>query len=129
MKVGIIGLGGLGQIAARVGVLKGAHLHVAEPKQDVWPLAERLGAEGVVASATEWRGQDFDLVVDYASTRRAPPLRPSAASGSNVSSWVSSSEAGMKWSSRAAMRAARRSRNPWRCTNTASGAVARIVSR
>ncbi len=66
MKVGIIGLGGLGQIAARVAVLKGAQVHVAEMKKDVWPLAESLGVEGTVADAAEWQGQGFDLVVDYA---------------------------------------------------------------
>jgi propanol-preferring alcohol dehydrogenase len=74
MSVGIIGLGGLGQIAARVGVLMGAHVHVAEPKRDVWPLAESLGVDDVVADAAEWRGRSFDLVVDYAgydTTQRA----------------------------------------------------------
>lgn len=66
MKVGIIGLGGLGQIAARVAVLKGADVHVAEIKKDVWPLARRLGVDHVVADAAEWENQGFDLVVDYA---------------------------------------------------------------
>ncbi|MDP9792980.1 propanol-preferring alcohol dehydrogenase [Catenuloplanes nepalensis] len=66
MKVGIIGLGGLGQIAARVGVLKGAEVHVAEMKKDVWTLAESLGATSTVSDVSEWRGQGFDLIVDYA---------------------------------------------------------------
>jgi propanol-preferring alcohol dehydrogenase len=66
MKVGIIGLGGLGQIAARVAVLMGAETHVAETKQDVWKLGESLGVKGFVADAAEWAGSDFDLIVDYA---------------------------------------------------------------
>ncbi|MCK9931144.1 alcohol dehydrogenase catalytic domain-containing protein [Frankia sp. Mgl5] len=66
MKVGLIGLGGLGQIAARVAVLKGIDVHVAEPKKDVWPLAERLGVTHVVADVAEWENQNFDLIVDYA---------------------------------------------------------------
>ncbi len=66
MKVGIIGFGGLGQIAARVAVLRGADAHVAEPKKEVWPLAERLGVQHVVADVAEWENQDFDLIVDYA---------------------------------------------------------------
>jgi alcohol dehydrogenase, propanol-preferring len=66
MKVGIIGFGGLGQIAARVAVLKGADVHVAEPKKEVWPLAERLGVQHVAADVAEWENQDFDLIVDYA---------------------------------------------------------------
>lgn len=66
MKVGIIGLGGLGQIAARVAVLKGAEVHVAEMKEDVWPLAKSLGVAGVVRNVSEWTGRGFDLIVDYA---------------------------------------------------------------
>lgn len=74
MKVGVIGLGGLGQIGARVGVVKGAEVHVAEPNEAAWPLAKEIGAASVVKDASEWEGQDFDLIVDYAgfgSTTRA----------------------------------------------------------
>lgn len=71
MKVGIIGIGGLGQTGARIGVLRGAEVHVAEPKKDVWPLAEELGAASVVADAEQWRGQDFDLIVDFAGFNTA----------------------------------------------------------
>jgi propanol-preferring alcohol dehydrogenase len=66
MKVGVIGLGGLGQIGARVAVLKGAEVHVAEPKSDTWPLAESLGVASCVSDVSEWAGGGFDLIVDYA---------------------------------------------------------------
>lgn len=66
MKVGVIGFGGLGQIGARVGVVRGAEVHVAEVNRDVWDRARASGAVDVVADATAWAGQDFDLVVDYA---------------------------------------------------------------
>lgn len=66
MKVGVIGFGGLGQIGARAAVLAGAEVHVAEYKEDVWPLAEAAGAVSCVKDAAEWKGQNFDLVVDYA---------------------------------------------------------------
>ncbi|MGI4894787.1 MAG: zinc-binding dehydrogenase [Janthinobacterium lividum] len=66
MKVGIIGMGGLGQIAARVAVLKGAEVHVADTKRDVWPLATSLGVTGTVSDVSAWQGQGFDLIVDYA---------------------------------------------------------------
>ena len=66
MKVGVIGMGGLGQAGVRIGVLRGAVVHVAEPKKDVWSLAEELGATSLVVDAAEWRGQDFDLIVDFA---------------------------------------------------------------
>ncbi|MFF0816818.1 zinc-binding dehydrogenase [Rhodococcus sp. NPDC003318] len=66
MKVGVIGFGGLGQIGARAAVLAGAEVHVAETKESVWDLARNAGATGLVRDASEWAGQGFDLVVDYA---------------------------------------------------------------
>lgn len=74
MKVGVIGFGGLGQIGARVAVLAGAEVHVAETKSDVWPIAMAAGVTDCVSDAAEWGSQDlnpmlggsFDLVVDYA---------------------------------------------------------------
>lgn len=66
MKIGVIGYGGLGQIGTRAAVLAGAEVHVAEIKEDVWPLARAAGVTDVVRDADEWARQDFDLVVDYA---------------------------------------------------------------
>ena len=73
MKVGVIGFGGLGQIGARAAVLAGAEVHVAEMKEDVWPLALAAGVTSCVKDADEWAdvinplvGGDFDLIVDYA---------------------------------------------------------------
>ena len=76
MKVGVIGVGGLGQIGARAAVLAGAEVHVAEMKEDVWPIALEAGAVDCVKDADEWavpRTADplnvptgFDLIVDYA---------------------------------------------------------------
>src|SRR5690606_22751960 len=68
MKVGVIGFGGLGQIGARVAVLAGAEVHVAEMKEDVWPHAFAAGVKTCVRDADEWltsvpsplRGGDFD---------------------------------------------------------------------
>ena len=65
-KVGIIGFGGLGQVGARVAVVKGAEVHVAEINRDVWDRARGIGAVDVVGDAAEWAGEDFDLIVDYA---------------------------------------------------------------
>ena len=52
-RVGIIGLGGLGQIGARVAHLLGAEVHVAEIKEDIWPLAKELGAVDARRSITD----------------------------------------------------------------------------
>lgn len=75
-KVGIIGLGGLGQIGARIAVLAGAEVHVAEINEDVWPLAREIGATSVVADVRDlpggavppdvYAGKDLDVIVDFA---------------------------------------------------------------
>ena len=65
-KVGIIGFGGLGQIGARVAVLKGAEVYVAELNESVWPLAEEAGAAGVARSLTDFPDVKFDVIVDFA---------------------------------------------------------------
>lgn len=65
-KVGIIGFGGLGQVGARVAVVNGAEVHVAEINEAVWDRARETGAVSVVKDVSEWAGQDFDVVVDYA---------------------------------------------------------------
>lgn len=64
-KVGIIGFGGLGQIGARVAVLAGADVYVAEVNEAVWDTARGIGATGVAGSIAEL-GDDFDVIVDYA---------------------------------------------------------------
>lgn len=66
MKVGVIGLGGLGQIGARVAVVRGCEVHVAEVNEAVWAMAKEIGATSVVKDVLEWKDQDFDLIVDYA---------------------------------------------------------------
>ena len=65
-KLGIIGLGGLGQIGARIGVLAGAEVYVAEINRDVWALGEPLGVTGVAASIREFADIGLDVVVDFA---------------------------------------------------------------
>jgi alcohol dehydrogenase, propanol-preferring len=65
-KVGIIGLGGLGQIGARVAVLAGAEVYVAEINCEAWPLAHTIGAKDVKRSVAEFGDVELDVVVDYA---------------------------------------------------------------
>ncbi len=64
--VGIIGLGGLGQIGARVAVLAGATVYIAEVNESVWGLAEEIGAAGVAKSLREFEDVTFDVIVDFA---------------------------------------------------------------
>ena len=64
--VGIIGLGGLGQLGAMAGILAGADIYVAEINEKVWPMAKELGVTDVKKSITEFEGVEFDVIVDYA---------------------------------------------------------------
>jgi propanol-preferring alcohol dehydrogenase len=66
MKLGIIGLGGLGQIGARVGVLAGAQVYVAEIDRRAWALGEALGVKRMATSITEFASEELDLIVDLA---------------------------------------------------------------
>jgi propanol-preferring alcohol dehydrogenase len=65
-KLGIIGLGGLGQIGARVGVLAGADVYVAEIDEEVWDLAGELGVNGVARSIRDFADRQLDVIVDFA---------------------------------------------------------------
>lgn len=66
MKVGVIGLGGLGYIGARVGVLLGAEVYGADISPAARELADEIGLAGVAESITEFADKDLDLIVDYA---------------------------------------------------------------
>jgi alcohol dehydrogenase, propanol-preferring len=66
MKVGVIGLGGLGYIGARVAVLKGAEVYGAEVNPKARELADEIGLAGVAESITDFADKDLDLIVDYA---------------------------------------------------------------
>ncbi len=65
-KLGIIGLGGLGQIGARIGVLAGAEVYVAEINEKVWRLAEEIGAARVTRSITDFAELELDVIIDFA---------------------------------------------------------------
>lgn len=65
-RVGIIGLGGLGQIGARVAVLLGAEVHAADPSPAARELGEGIGVASVVSDAGKLAGLGLDAVVDFA---------------------------------------------------------------
>ena len=65
-KVGIIGLGGLGQIGARVAVLSGGEVYVAEIREEIWPVAEKLGATRVARHIREFTDEKLDVIIDFA---------------------------------------------------------------
>lgn len=66
MKVGVIGLGGLGYIGAKVAALLGAEVYGAEINPKTRELADEIGLAGVAESITEFKDKDLELIVDYA---------------------------------------------------------------
>ncbi|NYV76576.1 zinc-binding dehydrogenase [Streptomyces sp. UH6] len=65
-RVGVIGLGGLGQIGARVAVLTGCEVYAAEPNEKVWELGREIGVKEIVKDVTELADKQLDVIVDYA---------------------------------------------------------------
>jgi alcohol dehydrogenase, propanol-preferring len=66
MKVGVIGLGGLGYIGARVAALAGAEVYGAEINPETQKLADEIGLAGVADSIDAFKDKNLDLIVDYA---------------------------------------------------------------
>lgn len=66
MRVGILGLGGLGLTGARIAVIKGAEVIGIEPREEVWQAAKDRGVSRVVKDISELQGEDLDVVVDFA---------------------------------------------------------------
>jgi propanol-preferring alcohol dehydrogenase len=66
MRIGVIGLGGLGYIGARVAVLKGAEVYAAEVNPATRELADEIGLAGVAESITDFADKNLELIVDYA---------------------------------------------------------------
>jgi len=66
MRVGIIGVGGLGQFAVRIAVVKGCEVYVATRKPSAQERALSLGAKEVKASITEFADKNLDVIIDFA---------------------------------------------------------------
>jgi len=66
MKIGVIGLGGLGYVGARVAVLLGAEVYGADVSPSARGLANEIGLAGVGESIEEFTDKGLELVVDYA---------------------------------------------------------------
>ena len=66
MKVGIIGVGGLGQVAVRIAVVKGCEVYVATRKKEAQQLALSLGAKEVSANILDFADKNLDVIIDFA---------------------------------------------------------------
>ncbi|EGD44506.1 alcohol dehydrogenase [Nocardioidaceae bacterium Broad-1] len=65
-RVGIIGLGGLGQFGARIAALLGAEVYAADTSPAAVALGEQLGLAAVHSRAEDLIGLGLDAVIDFA---------------------------------------------------------------
>jgi propanol-preferring alcohol dehydrogenase len=65
-KVGIIGIGGVGQIGARIAVVLGCEVYAAELKEDVWPIAAGIGVVRCVKDIRELADVGLTTIIDFA---------------------------------------------------------------
>ena len=66
MKVGIIGIGGLGQFAARMAVLEGCEVYGVDTSPEARALAKKIGCKKVFDNTSKLNSVRPDLIVDYA---------------------------------------------------------------
>lgn len=66
MKVGIIGIGGLGQFAAGMAILAGCDVYACDVSKDARDLAKKIGCHKVYENAIDMKADAPELIVDYA---------------------------------------------------------------
>lgn len=68
MKVGIIGIGGLGQFAAQMALIAGCETYAVDVSAEARDLARSVGCHGVYESVSDLAQHGCELIVDYAGT-------------------------------------------------------------
>lgn len=67
MKIGLIGIGGLGQFALRAAIATGfEHVYAIDVSEQARDLAKEIGAKAVVDDVNKLKDEGLDLIVDYA---------------------------------------------------------------
>src|SRR5690554_6108664 len=66
MRVGVIGLGGLGYIGAKVAALSGAEVYGAEINPETRELKDEIGLADVAESIDAFKDKNLEVIVDYA---------------------------------------------------------------
>ncbi|MGW8813462.1 zinc-binding dehydrogenase [Gordonia terrae] len=65
-RVGVIGLGGLGTIGARIARIRGATVYAADPSANARGRGLDAGVSEVFTDVNDFRGMDLDVIVDFA---------------------------------------------------------------
>ena len=66
MKVGIIGIGGLGQFAAQMAMIAGCEVYAADTSEEARELAKNIGCANVHADANDLAEDQPNLILDFA---------------------------------------------------------------
>lgn len=66
MRVGIIGIGGLGQLAARMAVIRGCEVFAVDSDPVARELAWSLGVKDAVAGVSDLNGFQCQVIIDFA---------------------------------------------------------------
>lgn len=77
MKVGIIGIGGLGQFAAQMALIVGCEVYAVDVNADALDLARQMGCHGVYDNVLDLEQHGCELIVNYsgAGTTTADAIR------------------------------------------------------
>lgn len=65
MKVGIIGIGGLGQFAAQMALIAGCEVYAVDVSADALDLARQMGCHGVYDNVLDLEQHGCELIVNY----------------------------------------------------------------
>ena len=65
-KVGIVGLGGIGEFGARLAIAKGCQVYVADPKPSAQKIAKDIGVDGVFDDVREMDDVQPEVILDAA---------------------------------------------------------------
>jgi propanol-preferring alcohol dehydrogenase len=66
MKVGIIGIGGLGQFAAQMAIIAGCEVYAVDTSHAARDLARKIGCKKVYENTMDLKDDKCELIVDYA---------------------------------------------------------------
>lgn len=66
MKVGIVGVGGLGQFAVQMAMIQGCEVYAADISEAARKLAEEWGCKKVYSNVLDMKEAECDLIVDFA---------------------------------------------------------------
>lgn len=66
MKVGIIGIGGLGEFAVNMAVIAGCEVYAVDTKKSARHWAEKIGVVAAYSQIADLKQHDIDLIIDFA---------------------------------------------------------------